>query len=274
MTIQIKLFYCYSLINNKYRNLIYNWTLANNLTINLNKTHYVIFRTPRNKETPTLNIKMGQHILKKHTNTKFLGLQFQENLKWDAHTNDILMKINKCIPIFYNLRNILSYKQLIIIYNGLIFSKINYGIEIYAKSYNLNLEKLQKAQNRLLRIIFKKPQLTSCTSLHFKGGILKLSDNLTLRQQLLIHKAINDPIKMPDIIRKNIIQSNSIHTANTRTKKNIFLTALSYQKKNNKVLDAASIKWNSLDLNIKCISNRPLFKLSISKKCIDGYESV
>jgi len=156
----------------------------------------------------------------------------------------------------------ISPKQLTIVYKALVFSKINYGIEIYGRNSKAIQGKFQNAQNRFLRIIFRKNITISSTFIHQNANILTFTHNLSLRQLLLIHRAIHDRHKIPHYLKSNIIESTAIHNRNTRHKNDIFLNALSYQT-NNKVLDAASIVWNALDQNLKTEKNRTVFRNKI-----------
>ena len=140
----------------------------------------MVFRTPQNKLISDLNIKIGTQSINRQPTTKFLGLTFQEDLKWGTHTNDILNKINRYTPIFYNLRKMISPKQLTIVYKALVFSKINYGIEIYGKNSKAIQVKFQNAQNRFLRIVFRKNITISSTLIHQNANILTFTHNLSL----------------------------------------------------------------------------------------------
>ena len=63
-----------------------NWLLANRLSLNVEKTHYLVFRTPHTKPPPqkyTLTIRNISISLK--TQTKFLVVIFHEHINWKLH---------------------------------------------------------------------------------------------------------------------------------------------------------------------------------------------
>ena len=71
------------------------WFQANNLTVNLYKTKFIIFgsRQRLTKSTTTrleqdLNLKLGRQI-DRVTRTKFLGLVLNENLSWSFRVDSI-----------------------------------------------------------------------------------------------------------------------------------------------------------------------------------------
>ena len=65
--------------------------------------------------------------------------------------------------IFSKLRSILPLKCRIILYNAFIFSRLNYGVELYVNSYpKSHLDKLTVTQNKILKIVqFKRKSHTN-----------------------------------------------------------------------------------------------------------------
>ena len=80
---------------------INKWIILNKLTLNLAKTHYIIFH--RNKRMPALlpDIKLGDSLIKRELSTKFLGLYLDSRLTWKSHINHIQSKINKQCGLMY-----------------------------------------------------------------------------------------------------------------------------------------------------------------------------
>ena len=218
-------------------------------------------------DTPNLQIKFGEHILCKQQQTKFLDLIIQDNLKWNSHINYETQKINQCIPTFFCLRSLLNPSQLRTIYYVITYSRINYGIEIYGKTSKKLISTLQSSQNKLIKILLKKPITTPTTQIHKSFNTLTITDNLNLRHILLIHQLMHHTL-LTGI--SPIVLTTHIHKKTTRTSKNIYLTTDSY-KHSNTIIEDASIKWNVLQASAKNIQNRMEFKTFIFNKCIDSY---
>ena len=60
------------------------WFVANKLTVNYTKTNYIVF-CGQKKTSFSGEIVMGAHTLKRVTNTKYLGIMFDEKLNWKCH---------------------------------------------------------------------------------------------------------------------------------------------------------------------------------------------
>ena len=81
---------------------INTWFKVNLLTLNLNKTQYLEFRT-KNYYNVNTQIKYDQECITNASEIKFLGLTIDDTLSWKQHTEQIL---NKMCTACYALRNI------------------------------------------------------------------------------------------------------------------------------------------------------------------------
>ena len=70
-------------LNNELQNIT-EWLLANKLTINLIKSHYMVFHRARIKKQ-TFDIILGNTIIKQVNYTKFLGVIIDDQLKFTNH---------------------------------------------------------------------------------------------------------------------------------------------------------------------------------------------
>ena len=259
----------YTDLNDKCNNTLkicQDWLNSNGLSLNAQKTHFVEFSKIRN-HNGIISLKINNETLNERDETKYLGVIIQNNLKWDSHIKEVIKKINQKIPLFYQLRNSLPATKRIIIFNSLIMSNIVYGIELYAKNKNNFLNILQKAQNRLLKVLFKFHRLKSTNSIHRENEVLKISDQYKLRSLLIGHKVIHHPDKT-NITHKNIKRID--HNRILRNNLNLEITTFSFRN-NSKISEKSSAIWNEIPNNIKIIKNRDLFKSRIRKSIIDTY---
>ena len=118
----------YSLANiiNTHLDNVSCWLTANKLTINTNKTHYIIFHRHKKFTYPVPPIILNNIVLNEVTHTKFLGVIIQQQLYWHKHINHIRDKIAKQCGILYLTRDCLYTKSLITIYYSLVYSNLLY----------------------------------------------------------------------------------------------------------------------------------------------------
>ena len=248
---------------------LHNWLICNKLTLNLKKTHYLYF-SKRQILSPDLNLYIGGHKLNRETQTKYLGLIIQDDLKWNSHINIVIKKLNRFIPMLYNTRKFLNKEQQLTIFKALIFPIFNYGIELYGNSTNYMLHQLQNVQNKILKIIYMKPLRTSTLSIHNESKILLVKDNYTIRLLLLIHKLSYDKTDVPKELRNCIETNSEIHSYPTRSQTNIFLRTTSFERLN-RITDEASIVWNETPLQTRDIRKREDFKKKLIEDFIKSY---
>ena len=178
-----------------------------------------------------------------------------------------MKKLNSQIPLYHQLKDILTKNDKIIIYNALSGSVIRYGIELYAKNEDKWTRQLQKNQNRLIKILFKMDKLTGTNKLHKNYNILKISDNAKLRTLLISHKFIHNKSETNN-------STKEMKLANTTRKLRSILNfevSAEYFNKFNKVIEKSATCWNDLNNETKLIKNRNNFKHAIAQNMINAY---
>ena len=58
---------------------LYNWLLANKLTLNISKTHFIVFHRAKHKNY-NINIEINKVVIEQVKHTTFLGVIFDDNL--------------------------------------------------------------------------------------------------------------------------------------------------------------------------------------------------
>ena len=91
------------LIVNTELNNLFNWLTSNKLTLNIEKTNFVIFTFPR---LIFLIMKKIRMCILEHKNCiKFLGLLINENLSWKDHVHTLTTKRSKTVALIAKLRH-------------------------------------------------------------------------------------------------------------------------------------------------------------------------
>ena len=108
---------------------INEWLKLNKLSLNVNKSKYMIFKTARrNNMINPLNIKINNTYIDRVDEFNFLGISFNEQLNWQSHINKISNRCSRIIGILNKLKRLLPLNIKIMLYNTLILSHLNYGL--------------------------------------------------------------------------------------------------------------------------------------------------
>jgi len=117
-----------------------NWFNANFLSLNPNKSNYIICTGPRNKlpKYPNKSIILNNIAIKWVSNVKFLGVIIDEHLTWKFHINLVKNKAAKMIGIIKRLKFILPLSALRILYNAFVLPCLNYEIILWGEAIKLH----------------------------------------------------------------------------------------------------------------------------------------
>ena len=141
-------------LNNDLEN-IHHWLLANKLTLNKDKTEYMIVgsRQRISKIEGDPEVKLGNCNIKRVKETKTLGVIIDDQLKWNAHIGNVVTKVSKAIGMIRRMKNIVPQSTLISVYNAIVQPHFDYCSLVWDIGNVYSLEKLQKMQNRAARVI-------------------------------------------------------------------------------------------------------------------------
>ena len=164
-------------INNEL-SIVQNWLNTNKLTLNLQKSHYLIFsRTEKQLQNQIIPpIQINNFNLERVNSTKFLGVILQSNLKWDIHIKNITSKINKYSSIIFRIRDNLDRGSLKLLYNSLIYPQLTYANIIWSHTYVTHLKSLFIAQKRVVRVIMYRNRRYHTNDDFKELSFIKLSD--------------------------------------------------------------------------------------------------
>lgn len=160
------------------------------LTINVQKTRCMMFSSSKQRINNEFHGTLPELFL---NNVKlayveqyrYLGIELDSHLKMDSHMEKI---IRRCKPMLYSLAKLRSYineSTAIEIYKTYMMAILENGL--YLVDNPVLVEKLQKIQNRALRISYRKQNTHPSFLLHLKAHLLSLD----LRRKCSLMNYIN-----------------------------------------------------------------------------------
>ena len=246
---------------------LYDWFSSNKLTINIEKTKFVLFE--RKLTNLPLSLQINNIMIEKVNSVKYLGIYLQNNLKNNLTITNLANKLKRFIHIFKHLRNYLPLNKLLMLFKSLIQSNILYGLEIYANSPKSGIKHLQLVQNAILKKLYGKSTIFNTNILHFDLKILKIEDLYKTRMCLLLFDSKN--LSSNNVYLENL--SNAINLPNHRYKtrntlfKNIKANSITQNMSSYIIIK----NWNELPQNIREIKKRNLFKDEIENFFLKKY---
>ena len=140
-------------IVNKELRLVKKWLDSNKLSLNIDKTNYIIFHSSSINVSSGSDIRIGKKYIKRVKFVKFLGLLLDEHLSWKYHLSELSKKFARTCGMFFKIRNLLPLDVLICLYNALFLSFLQYGLIVWGQTYASYVDPIFKLQKKAVRAI-------------------------------------------------------------------------------------------------------------------------
>ena len=194
------------------------WISANRLTLNAEKTFYMVF-SPKHSNDINLDLNLfinNSRINRAHF-SKFLGVIIDDNLSWKFHIQDLCLCLRRYVGIFYKLSLKLPPNILKMLYFAIIYPRILYGIEIYANTYSCNLHDLMILNNRILRILQHRNFHTCTLDLYISYNTLPIDKLFKFQMLIHAHNIFFKAKNLPNILLADRLINNEVHDHYTRS---------------------------------------------------------
>ena len=83
------------------------WLCANKLSLNVQKTYFMVFHRAKIKIVNPINVTMNNCCLKKTDSLRYLGVIIDHRLNWSQRITHVKNKVSKGIGIMYRARSYL-----------------------------------------------------------------------------------------------------------------------------------------------------------------------
>ena len=134
------------------------WLASNKLSLNIDKTNFMLFKTKATttKQKSVIKLTLRVKSIKQVFDTKFLGLTLDETLSWKTHTQNLLKQVHSTFGIVRASKGYLNSHSLKLLYYTMIQSKIQYCITTWCHGNKTIKTKLQNTCNKCIKLINKK----------------------------------------------------------------------------------------------------------------------
>ena len=139
-------------VNNEL-SLVNNWFNVNKLSLNIDKTNFIVFKGSDTK----INCKLFINgiSVKRVFSTKFLGVVIDSKLNWKAQINSVSVKMSKSVSVLYKAGTILDKATLKCLYNSLVVPYMYYCSEVWGLAYKSTSNRICVLQRKAVRTVCK-----------------------------------------------------------------------------------------------------------------------
>ena len=158
-----------------------NWFHLNKLSLNIEKTKYIVFRTPTKKSVNTNRIVLNGTPIEKVREIKFLGVYIDELLNWKHHITTKSNQIAKSLGIINRIKNFVPLSTRKTLYHSLILPHLSYGILAWGNTCSKEIKHMKILQKRAVRFIANAGYNAHTCPLFHLQNILTLDDIFRLQ---------------------------------------------------------------------------------------------
>lgn len=242
------------------------WLKANKLSLNLTKTEYMIIGSRQRIKATTDNesiiVQLESKTISKVDSTKSLGVHIDANLSWKTHVDSTSKKISSGIGALKRLRPFVSQETSTKIYKSLIEPYFDYCNGVWHNTSNELCDKLQKLQNRAVRIITKSDYKASVSPLLKTLNLVPLSTRWKRQLSVTMFKILHN--SMPSYL-SNIFSpySTNHNLRNINNKLSLPKPRTDFLKRS--ISYSGAKLWNDLPSKLREITSLAEFKGEICR---------
>ena len=228
-------------------NITSDWMKANRLSLNVDKSKLIIFKSRQKKfDNNNISIKLNGSKLDPIDHVKYLGLYLDRNLSWNVQIKHLSNQLSRSNGILCKLRHFVPKKTLISVYYSIFYSHMLYGCPIWSLTSLNNLNSITVLQKRCIRIMNFAPFNSHSNDLFAENNILKFNDIIQIEQLKLVYDFKNK--NLPDELLTLFNLNSDIHSHFTRNAANVGLHVPQINSTNfgeRSLKYTASINWNN-----------------------------
>ena len=209
------------LINKELKKL-YTWLIVNRLSLNIDKTNFLVFHPYNKPVKQRITIKIHKNAITEKGHIKYLGVMIDATITWKAQIEKICNTISRSIDVLYKIKPCVNLKILKTLYYSLIYPHLIYAIEVWGSADTTHMNHIIMLQKRIVRMMSyldkRQPDFAfpSVDPLFLTLGVLKVHDLLKLKIAKFIYSSLNK--HNPTDFHSWFILTTQTHRHNTRSK--------------------------------------------------------
>ena len=202
-----------TIMNNEMVNVV-EWLNTNKLSLNLKKTHFILFKHKKQKAVLSSELMINNVRIDKVLKTRFLGVIIDCHLLWDEHIQFMKNKIAKNIGILYKAKKYLPKKTVHTLYYAFVHPYYTYCIEVWGNTYYKHLASVIKLQKRAVRVITDAKKCDHTEPLYKELNLLTVPQMYVYSTQVFMYKFYHN--ELPNVFDQMFCLKRDVHSYETR----------------------------------------------------------
>ena len=193
---------------------ISKWLKVNRLSLNINKTKYMLF-TKKRYISDQIKIEIDKTPISKTNVSKFLGVIIDDKLTWKDHIAYVNGKIARGVGILNKAKHYLNREALTTLYYSFIYPYITYCNQVWGSNYKSRLNRTVVLQKKALRIVTHSEYRCHTSPLFKQLNLLTVENVNNFLIGIFMHRRFHDTL--PSVFNGFFQINSNIHEHQTRT---------------------------------------------------------
>ena len=228
------------------------WFQVNKLTLNVEKTKFMIFGTNKMLEKfNDIHLTYNNCEIEKVDEFKYLGVKFDSKLSWSAHVDNVSKTISKRTGIIRRIKYFLPYETTVMLSNALVIPHFDYGSMVWS---NFNVEchkRLQVLHNNLARTILSADIRTPSNDLMNTLQWAKLDQRWHNTLLITVFKCLKNEYPLYLSSQFEFVHDNHTHITRNHTSNTLIVPKFKSNSGQRTFHVRAAYAWNSLPPTVR-----------------------
>ena len=222
------------------------------------------FQKVRHLDSADLNIKLNGSFVEQTDNLRYLGIDLDNRFNFDFYIGNLVKKLNKSIGILKRCAPCLPFQTKKMLYNSLILPNMDYCSTVWGGISKSGVLRLQRVQNRALRIILREGPRAHIDEMLNKVKWMSVKQRLDYNKLVLMWRIVNN--NAPPYLTEKFIFAKDAHSHNTTASTENKLYVAGGHR--NSLLVTGSALWNDLSAELRGIGRLETFRKRLCKHVI------
>jgi len=241
---------------------IKKWLYANRLSLNIDKTCYVLISDNELKDLP--QVRIADRVINRVSQCKFLGVIIDEKLNFKCHVQELCKALSRSVGMLNRISSLAPPSVKLNIYYSLIYSKVSYGIVAWGSSGAVNISRVE-------RILYRARKLVNYSSVCICAAENRLFTCSTIYIYFILVKMFKIvQLGEHSYFRPVFDQLAPSHSHETRFSRHTNYNIPSYCKSKcqKQFIYQSVVAWNRLPDDLRSSSSLFSFKRSLKQKLL------
>jgi hypothetical protein len=248
---------------------IYYWMNSKKLKINCDKTKVLIISNKKDIVRNNFDVIMNGEHLEVVDNVKYLGVKIDDQLRFDEHISYTIQKIAVNVGLMSRMSSIMNFETKVLVYKSLIAPHFDYCGTIMFLANKLQQKRLQRQQNKALRLILKCDWMTPTNLMLEAVNFLSVKQRIVFNVLTFIHKMKLQ--LLPNYLSSKLTTGRHVHRYGTRNANELRTENFRMASTQNDMFYNGIRRYNMLPSIVKAQENIKMFKRSIVPYLKENY---